>query len=132
MRFLVIWLGLLPAAAATPFTINGTVLDPSGAAIAGAQVSAVNRLGVARQTTTDQAGGFTLKLSDTGEMHLAITAPGFETKSIPLTGASFPEPLIVRLEIAPQVDSVRVAGSAIDVPLTEQGSSVTIVPRAEI
>ena len=56
------------------------------APFAGAQVSAVNRLGVARQTTTDQAGGFTLKLSETGEMHLAITAPGFETKNIPLAG----------------------------------------------
>ena len=63
MRFLVLWLGLLPAAAAASFTIHGTVLDPSGAAIAGAQVSAVNRLGVAQQTTTDQAGGFTLKLA---------------------------------------------------------------------
>ena len=132
MRFLVLWLGLLPAATATSFTINGIVLDPSGAAIAGAQVSAVNRLGVARQTTTDQAGGFTLKLADTGGMHLAITAPGFETKNIPLAGTSALEPLIVRLNIAPQVDSVRVAGSAIDAPLSEQGSSITIIPREEI
>jgi hypothetical protein len=79
MRFLVLWLGLLPAATATPLTIafiiNGTVLDPSGAAIAGAQVTALNRLGVARQTITDQAGGFTLKLAETSGMHLAITAP---------------------------------------------------------
>jgi len=132
MRFLVLWLGLLPAATAASFTIHGTVLDPSGAAIAGAQVSAVNRLGVAQQTTTDQAGGFTLKLAETGETHLAITAPGFETKSIPLAGKPAQEPLTVRLNIAPQVDSVRVAGSTIDVPLSEQGSSVTIVPREEI
>jgi outer membrane receptor protein involved in Fe transport len=132
MRFLVLWLGLLPAATATSFTIHGTVLDPSGAAIAGAQVSAVNRLGVARQTTTDQAGGFTLKLSETGGMHLAVTAPGFETKSIPLAGTQAIEPLTVHLNIAPQVDSVRVAGSAIDVPLSEQGSSIAIVPREEI
>jgi outer membrane receptor protein involved in Fe transport len=132
MRFLVLWLGLLPAATATSFTINGTVLDRSGAAIVGAQVSAINRLGVARQTTTDQAGSFTLKLSESGEMHLAVTAPGFETKNIPLGGTSFPEPLTVHLNIAPQVDSVRVAGSGIDVPLSEQGSSVTIVPREEI
>jgi len=130
MRFLVIWLGLLPAAAAASFTIHGTVLDPSGAAIAEAQVSAVNQLGVAQQTTTDQAGGFTLKLAAAG-LHLAITAPGFETRNIPLDTAPA-EPIVVRLNIAPQVDSVRVAGSAIDVPLSEQGSSVSIVPRAEI
>jgi outer membrane cobalamin receptor len=132
MRFLVLWLGLLPAATAASFTIHGTVLDPSGAAIAGAQVSAVNRLGVAQQTTTDLAGGFTLKLAESGETHLAITAPGFETKNIPLAGKPAQEPLTVRLNIAPQVDSVRVAGSTIDVPLSEQGSSVTIVPREEI
>ena len=132
MRFLVLWLGLLPAATAASFTIHGTVLDPSGAAIAGAQVSVVNRLGVAQQTTTDQAGGFTLKLAQAGDMHLAVTAPGFETKNIPLAGTSGQEPLTVHLNIAPQVDSVRVAGSAIDVPLSEQGSSITIVPREEI
>ena len=132
MRFLVLWLGLLPAATAASFTIYGTVLDPSGAAIADAQVSIVNRLGVAQQTTTDQAGGFTLKLAETGEMRLNVTAPGFETKSIPVAGTSAAEPLIVHLNIAPQVDSVRVAGSAIDVPLSEQGSSITIVPREEI
>src|SRR5580700_7112631 len=131
MRFLVLWLGLLPAAAAS-FTIHGTVLDPSGAAIEGAQVSAVNRLGVAQQTTTDRAGGFTLKLAETADMHLAITAPGFETKNIALAATPAPESLTVRLNLAPQVDSVRVAGSAIDVPLSEQGSSVTIVPREEI
>ena len=96
MRFLVLWLGLLPAAAAAPFTIHGTVLDPSGAAIAGAQVSAINRLGVAAQTTTDQAGGFTLKIADTGGMHLTVTAPGFETKSIPLAEQTRSEPLTSR------------------------------------
>jgi outer membrane cobalamin receptor len=132
MRFLVIWLGLLPAALAAQFTIHGTVLDPSGAAIAGAQVSAVNRLGVAQQTTTDQAGSFNLRLSETAGVHLAVTAPGFETKNIPLAAASATEPLTVHLNLAPQVDSVKVAGSAIDVPLTEQGSSITIVPREEI
>ena len=130
MRFLVLWLGLLPAATATPFTIHGTVLDPSGSAIAGAQVSLVNRLGVAHQTNTGQAGDFTLQSEPDGDMHLAVTAPGFETKNIPLAGAA--EPLVVHLNIAPQVDSVRVAGSAIDVPLREQGSSIAIVPREEI
>ena len=64
-------------------------------------------------------------------MHLAVTAPGFETKNIPLITAPA-ETASVRLNIAPQVDSVRVAGSAIDVPLSEQGSSVSIVPREEI
>ena len=132
MRCLLLWLGLLPAATATSFTIHGTVLDPSGAAIAGAQVSAVNRVGVASQTVTDVAGGFILKLGETAAMHLTVTAPGFETKTIPLSMASDSGAISITLNVAPQVDSVRVAGSAIDVPLTEQGSSINIVPREEI
>jgi outer membrane cobalamin receptor len=130
MRLLVLWLGLLSAATATSIVIHGTVLDPSGAAIAGAQVSAINRLGVSQQTTTDQTGGFTLSLSEIGGMHLAVTAPGFETRVVP--GASATEPLTLHLNIAAQVDSVRVAGSAMDVPLGEQGSSIAMVPREEI
>jgi len=132
MRFLVFWLGLVPAAAAAPIIIHGTVIDPSDAAIAEAQVSAVNRLGVAAQTTTDPAGGFSLEIADPGGTHLTITAPGFETKTIPLASQRESAALTVKLAIAPQVDAVRVVGSAIDVPLSEQGSSINIVPREEI
>ena len=131
MRSLFIWLGLLPAAAAASIAIHGSVVDPSGAAIASAQVSIVNRLGVAQQTTTDQSGSFSLKFSPEPSSHLVVTAPGFELKDISLAG-DLAEPLVVHLNLAPQVDSVRVVGSAIDAPLSEQGSSVSIVPREEI
>ena len=130
MRFLPIWLGLVPAAFATSFTIHGTVLDPSEAPIPGAQVSAVTRVGVAAQTVTDQGGGFVLKLAETAG--ITITAPGFETKTITPNEPPGNEPLVVHLNIAPQVDSVRVAGSVIDTPLSEQGSSITVIPRQEI
>jgi outer membrane receptor protein involved in Fe transport len=131
MRFLVLWLGLVPAAAAASFSIHGTVLDPSGAAIAGAQVSAINRVGVSAQAVTDQSGAFVLRIAEGEGTRLVVTAPGFETRNVPLA-APQPEPLTVRLNLAPQVDSVDVVGSAIDVPLSEQGSSVAIVPREEI
>jgi outer membrane receptor protein involved in Fe transport len=132
MRFFFLWLGLVPAALATSFNIRGTVLDPSGAAIAGAQVSAVNRVGVAGQTATDESGAFALRITVTGPARLVITAPGFETKSIALAEAAEPAPLAIHLNISPQVDSVAVVGSAIDAPLSEQGSSIQIVPREEI
>lgn len=130
MRYLVLWLGLLPAALAASLTIRGTVLDPSGAAIAGAQVSAMNRLGVTVQSVTDQAGNFKLRTAPAEAIRLIVTAPGFETKNMPLADPS--EPLAVTLSLAPQVDTVDVPGSAIDVPLSEQGSSVTVIPHDEI
>src|SRR5215469_13860117 len=125
MRFLMLGLALLRAGLAASLTVHGIVLDPTGAAIPGAEVAAVNRLGVTQQTTTDQAGGFTLKLSEEGGAHLTVTAPGFATREISLAA---PEPLTVHLNLAAQVDAVRVAGSALDMPLTEQGSSISIVP----
>jgi outer membrane receptor protein involved in Fe transport len=132
MRFLVLWLGLLPAAFAASFTIHGTVFDPSGAVIAGAQVSAVNRLGVAVQTTTDISGVFALKTAESG-LRLVVTAPGFETRTVALADPpDLKTALVIQLNIAPQVDSVSVAGSTMDVPLNEQGSSIDIIPRSEI
>ncbi|MGA1995626.1 MAG: TonB-dependent receptor, partial [Bryobacteraceae bacterium] len=41
-------------------------------------------------------------------------------------------PLAVRMQLAPVVDSVRVAGSALDVPVSQQGGSVSLIPRDEI
>lgn len=108
--------------------VTGSVVDPSEAAIAGAQVSAVNRVGVVARATCDEGGAFELKLPDSAGMRLVITAAGFETKTIPLAES----PVMVRLAIAAQTDSVSVAGSAIDVPASEQGGSVSIIPAEEI
>src|SRR5437868_6653225 len=116
------------AAALAAAEIRGTVLDPSDAAIPDAQVSAVNRLGVVAQTITDHSGAFLLRAA--GE-RLTITAPGFESKTIPLD-ADAAQTISVHLSIAAQSDSVRVVGSAIDVPLSQQGGSVSIIPGPEI
>jgi outer membrane receptor protein involved in Fe transport len=112
-------------------TIKGVVSDPSGAPIAGAQISIVDRTGVQNQTTAGLSGAFDFTLAAVSSgAKLVITAPGFRTAEIPLARA--PESIAVKLEIAPVIDSVRVVGSAIDVPASEQGGSVSIIPREEI
>jgi outer membrane receptor protein involved in Fe transport len=122
---------LLAASAAviSAADIRGTVLDPSGAAIPGAQVSAVNRLGVLAQTTTDRSGGFELRIADPAGARVVVTAPGFETSS---TEVGVSSPLEIHLKLAAQSNSVRVVGSTIDVPLREQGSSASIISGPEI
>ena len=119
---------ILPATAGATF--QGTVVDPSGAAIAGAQISAVNRLGVVGRTTTSDSGGFVLTLPQAAAARLMITAAGFETRTIPVNGAE--QPLDIRLNLAPQVDAIRVVGSTLDVSMSEQGGSVSLIPREEI
>jgi outer membrane receptor protein involved in Fe transport len=108
--------------------IKGTVTDPSGAPVVGAQVSVVDRVGVEAQTATGASGSFEILTAP--DSRLVITSPGFRTEEIDLATAQ--SPLAVRLTLAPVIDSVRVVGSAIDVAATQQGSSVNIIPREEI
>jgi outer membrane receptor protein involved in Fe transport len=112
----------LPAA-----EVKGTVVDPSGARVAGARVSVVTPLGVVRSFPSPD-GAFACFLPQGSK--LVITAPGFAAKSIAAEDAV--PPIVVRLDLAPIVDSVRVAGSAMDVEASRQGGSVTIIPREEI
>jgi outer membrane cobalamin receptor len=107
--------------------ITGTVVDPSGAPIAGAQVSVVSRLGVEAQTVTSPAGAFEFAAAPPQAAHLVVTAPGFRTATLAVAAT-----VSVTLAIAPQVDSVAVVGSAVDVAASQQGSSVDIVTQEEI
>ena len=87
----------------------------------------VSRVGVEAQTASSISGGFELNTSETPGAKLVVTAPGFSTQMLPLE-----RQVTVRLEIAPQVDSVRVVGSAMDVPASEQGGSVNVISGQEI
>src|SRR5260370_388690 len=122
------WVLLLCAVAVVQAgTVKGKVVDPSGAVIAGARVAAVNRVGVIAQTVSDAAGAFQVSVADSAGANLLVTAPGFETRTVPLAQAG-----IITLGIAAQNDSVTVAGTTMEVPLSQQGSSVSIIPREEI
>jgi outer membrane cobalamin receptor len=110
--------------------VEGSVVDPSGAAMPAVRVAAVNRLGVVRGTTTDAAGSFRLELPADFRGKLLVLAAGFETRSFDLEANA--EPLRVVMPLAPQADSLTVTGSAFETPLSEQGSGITVIPRAEI
>jgi outer membrane cobalamin receptor len=117
----------LPASILSANQIAGKVLDPAAAPVAGAQVAAMNRLGVVARTTTDSSGAFRFDVDEKNLDNLVISAPGFQTVTVP------PKPeMAVTLTMAPVVDSVTVAGSTIEAPLSQQGSSVSILNRAEI
>ncbi len=76
---------LLAVAAATAQvggsgTIQGTVTDPSGAAVPGASVTAMNvATGVQTTRETTEAGVFAISLLPAGEYTVTVRATGFET-----------------------------------------------------
>ena len=108
-------------------TFQGKVIDPSGAVIAGARVAAVSRVGVIAQTSTNSEGIFQISAPDATGVSVVVTASGFETKTLP-----FAQVAVVKLAIAPGNDSVTVAGSTMDVPLSQQGSSIGLISHEEI
>jgi outer membrane cobalamin receptor len=108
-------------------TLNGIVVDPSGQPIPGAQVAAFNTLGIISEQITGDQGQFAIYISPLYEgVQLRVTAQGFQTTTTAM-GASR-----IRLAIAPQSDSVRVIGSALDIPASQQGSSVSVISSREI
>src|SRR5579863_713459 len=107
--------------------LQGTVVDPTGSPIAGAQIAAVNQVGVIVAQITDDQGHFDFNVSPLFENYqLRVTAPGFQMVTVG-AGAS-----MIQLALAPQSDSIRVEGSAIDIPASQQGTSVSVITSAEI
>src|SRR3954451_14159248 len=83
--YLLCWLSIAPLTARLHAqvlygSIVGTVTDPSSAVIANAQIKAVNpATGETRETTTDDAGHFTLSNLIPGSYDIRISAPSFRT-----------------------------------------------------
>ena len=116
-----IWAQKLAQASAEPSaTITGVVLDPSGAAVSGAQVSLVLADGtVLRTTTTDSAGAFRLSKVEPGNYGVHVEASGFQPKSQTVTVDSKPPyPLRINLVIASQNQTVTVGGQDASVQVT--------------
>src|ERR1041384_7824334 len=79
--FLVAWACVVLAQAPTG-TIAGVARDPSGAAVAGAQVKLTSRAtGFARTAVTSEGGDFSFPALLAGEYEVSVEAQGFERMS---------------------------------------------------
>jgi outer membrane cobalamin receptor len=119
-----VYLGLPPLKAAE---LKGVVIDTASRPVGGAQVAAFSPAGVITAQITDDRGGFDLYISPLYEnVQLRVTAQGFQTVTVGM-GASR-----IQLALAPQSDSIRTAGSLIDVPASQQGTSASIITSKEL
>ena len=97
-------------------TIQGTVLDPSGAALIGAKVEIRNPVsGYDATAITDDSGRFQLSNIPYNPYHLVVSAPGFEELDQDVEIRSpLPIDLKLALQIATSTQTVTVQGEAGD------------------
>jgi outer membrane cobalamin receptor len=125
----------LRAFAQAPAVLQGTLADPSGAAISGARVSArAHGAAAARvfQTTSDAGGRYRLELA-AGRYRVEIASSAFATLAREFTLASGATvEWNARLRLEPLAASVTVTAEAEPVPVEDSTAPVDVVTRKEI
>ncbi|HET8548276.1 MAG TPA: carboxypeptidase regulatory-like domain-containing protein [Bryobacteraceae bacterium] len=104
-------------------TLNGTILDSTGAAIPGATVTATNiATGVETRTSTTSAGAYTLPYLAAGTYNLRVSHPGFRTALQENVIIRVGQVLTVNLtmEVGAVTEEVNVTAQA---PLLESGTA---------
>src|SRR6202047_3756206 len=102
-------------------TLSGTITDPSGAVIAGAQVSARNTAtAITKDATTDSAGFYTIPNLQAGNYEVKVTAAGFATAVQPnlslAVGAQ--QSLNIPMKVGETSQTVQVTEAAPQIDLT--------------
>jgi hypothetical protein len=98
-------------------TIGGTVVDPSGAAVAGAEVEIRNPVtGYAQKTTTDAGGAFRFVNVPPNPYHIEVKAAGFSAAEQDVTVRSaIPVSVSLTLKLAGEKSTVTVEAAGADV-----------------
>ena len=98
---------------AQPVQLSGTVVDQSGAVIAGASVEVRSANGVVLTTVpSDTNGSFVISGLTAGNYRLVISDPGFETKEVPVTlgTTQASAPLRITLAVSAVSTTIHVQG----------------------
>ena len=115
---------------AYPAQLSGTIVDTSGAVIAGATVQVRRANGTVQRTIqSDRNGSFMISGPPAGNYRLVISNPGFETKEIPVSlgTAGTPAPLRISLAVSAVSTTINVQGREDDlIGIVESGTQGTV------
>ena len=116
--------------ATTDNQLSGTVVDKSGASIAGATVQVLGPNGTVQVTTqSDRNGSFIISGLSAGDYRFVVSNPGFETKEIPVSIGTTEAlaPLRISLAVHSVSTTMNVQGRADDlVGIAESGTQGTV------
>src|SRR6266571_1706972 len=109
--------------------INGTITDPSGAVVAGANVKATNTgTGIVLSTVSTSGGAFTFQDIPLGTYKVSVAAAGFSAYTVDnvqvVAGTIYTLP--IKLSMAKQATTVEVSAAALTVDTATQAQTMTI------
>ncbi len=121
------WLGNAQSTSSAG-TVLGTVLDPAGAAVIGANVTIENPVsGYNTTTTTGKQGNFAFANIPFDSYHLTVAASGFQTLAQDVgVGSAVPIDLKLGLKIGTQATTVTVTGEGQDLVNTNPVTQTTV------
>src|ERR1017187_7871715 len=111
-------------AQATNGTIAGTVVDPSGAAVAGASVKATSlETNDTRSAVTSKVGSYRIESVPPGNYKVLVSAPSFTTVTVPSVAV---EPSVItsvneKLTIGANTTNVEVSSDVVAALKTDSG-----------
>jgi len=115
---------------AYPSQLSGTVVDASGAVIAGATVQIRSANGTVQKTTLSETdGSFIVSGLAAGNYRLVVSNPGFETKEVLVTlrSTGAPAPLRISLVVGSVSTTINVQGREDDlIGIAESGTQGTV------
>src|SRR5436853_815550 len=115
-------------------SIEGTVVDPHGAGIAGARVSLGPTEAAAGETRTDAEGKFRFSKIHEGDYQIIAEAAGFtqSTKTNISVRSDKSEAVTITLQVAAISDSVVVTATRTQTPLSEFGGTVSVINDGDL
>ncbi len=124
---------LVSSTLASAATIQGTVLDPNGAAVPRAKVTLLSSLAAVEERQTDARGQYKFDNLPGGVYKLIATVPGFSTSTteVSVQGAEARD-ADLKLEISALQQQVVVSASLAGALSTHIGASVSVVSGEEI
>lgn len=114
--------------------VRGQVTDPSGAAVTDATVvasPAPGEAGESKAGMVSKDGSYVIRGLTPGQYNVSASAQGFAPFDQPVTVASQPQNLNIKLQIAQQVQQVNVSGEALNVSVAPENNASAIVIRGK-
>src|SRR5215472_13823585 len=115
-------------------TLKGTVMDPQGAVISGATVTAVSPGGISRETKSASDGRYQIPALPPGVYQVTVTAQGFAkeiAKGIELTvGQS--QVYDIHLKVGSATETIEVSADAVPLIQTEQTQQANTINQLQV